>query len=40
MDRAIDLAKECPVFLGGAKLSLYETFDVMATAGGEAGQQH
>lgn len=40
MDKAIDIAKECPVFLGGAKLSLYETFDVMAMAGGEAGHQH
>ncbi len=30
VDRAIAIAKECPVFLGGAKLSLYETFDVMA----------
>jgi len=36
MDKATDIAKGCPVFLGGAKLSLYETFDVTAMAGGEA----
>jgi hypothetical protein len=33
LDKAIEIAKGCPVFLGGAKLSLYETFDVMAMAG-------
>jgi hypothetical protein len=33
MDKAIEIAKGCPVFLGGAKISLYETFDVMSMAG-------
>lgn len=32
-DSAIDIAKECPVFLGGAKISVYEVFDVMAAMG-------
>lgn len=35
LDEAVRIAKECPVFLGGAKLALYETFDVMAAAGAE-----
>jgi len=30
---AVDIARDCPVFLGGAKISVYETFDVMAMAG-------
>lgn len=33
LDQAIAIAKECPVFVGGAKLSLYETLDVMAMQG-------
>jgi hypothetical protein len=40
MDKAVEIAKECPVFLGGAKLSLYETVDVMAMAGSDGGHQH
>jgi hypothetical protein len=40
MDKAIAITKECPVLLGGAKVSLYETFDVMAMAGADAGHQH
>ena len=40
LDRAVAIAKECPVFLGGAKLSLYEVFDVMAMAGAGDGHQH
>ena len=40
MDRAVEIARDCPVFLGGAKLSLYETIDVMAMAGAEGGHQH
>ena len=32
LDNAIEIAKGCPVFLGGAKISLYETFDAMAMA--------
>ena len=40
MERAIEIAKECPVFLGGAKLSLYETFDVTAMAGARESHQH
>ena len=39
MDQAIEIAKGCPVFLGGAKISLYETFDVMAMAGSQTGSQ-
>ena len=34
---AIDIAKGCPVFLGGAKISLYETIDVMAMAAAQTG---
>jgi hypothetical protein len=37
MDEAIEIAKGCPVFLGGAKISLYETLDVMAMAGAQGG---
>jgi hypothetical protein len=40
LDKAIEIAKSCPVFLGGGKLSLYETFDVMAMAGAQGGHQH
>lgn len=29
MDAAVKLAKDCPVFQGGAKISVYETFEVM-----------
>jgi hypothetical protein len=29
LDAAVDLAKGCPVFLGGASVSVYETFEVM-----------
>src|SRR5690348_5700311 len=37
LDSAVAIAKECPVLLGGATISVYETFDVMAMAGGAAG---
>ena len=40
LDKAIAIAKECPVFLGGAKVSLYETFDAMAAAGAQSGDGH
>ena len=29
LDAAVDLAKGCPVLMGGAEVSVYETFDVM-----------
>lgn len=32
IDKAVEIAKTCPVFIGGAKISLYETFDAMAMA--------
>ena len=35
MDQAVEIAKGCPVFMGGAKISVYETFDVMAMAGAQ-----
>lgn len=35
-DEAVEMAKSCPVLLGGAKVAVYETFDVMAMA--QAGQ--
>src|SRR5262245_22755033 len=38
VNQAIEIAKGCPVFLGGAKISLYETFDAMAMAEQGMGQ--
>ncbi|MGH2649588.1 MAG: hypothetical protein ACRDHS_08860 [Actinomycetota bacterium] len=29
LDAAVKLAEDCPVFQGGAKISVYETFEVM-----------
>lgn len=29
MDRAVEMAKDCPVTLGGASISVFETFAVM-----------
>jgi hypothetical protein len=29
LDEAVEMAKGCPVFLGGAKLAVIETFNVM-----------
>jgi hypothetical protein len=29
LDAAVEMAKSCPVFLGGAKMTVYETFPVM-----------
>lgn len=29
LDDAVKMAKDCPVLLGGAKISVYETFEVM-----------
>lgn len=29
LDDAVKLAKDCPVLQGGAKISVYETFEVM-----------
>lgn len=34
MDKAVEIAKGCPVLLGGAKLAVYETFDAMAAMAG------
>jgi hypothetical protein len=34
----VKIAKGCPVLLGGAKISVYETFDAMAAMG--AGSQN
>jgi hypothetical protein len=36
LDNAVEIAKGCPVLLGGAKLSVYETFDAMAAMSGGA----
>ena len=36
MAEAVDIARGCPVLLGGASISVYETFDAMSMAG--AGQ--
>lgn len=33
MDQALAIAKECPVLLGGARISVYEAIDVMAMTG-------
>lgn len=38
LDQAVSIAKECPVLLGGASISVYETFEVMAAA--PAGHEH
>ena len=38
LDHAVDIAKECPVRLGGAIITVYETFDVMAAV--SAGSQN
>ena len=40
LDQAITIAKECPVRLGGASITVYETFDVMAAVAGGNGHQH
>ena len=29
LDEAVTMAKDCPVLLGGANISVYETFEVM-----------
>jgi hypothetical protein len=29
IDEAVSMAKDCPVFQGGAKLTVFETFEVM-----------
>lgn len=34
LDRAVEIAKGCPVLLGGGRISVYETFDVMAAMSG------
>lgn len=38
LDEAVEIAKGCPVLLGGATISVHETFDVMSMAG--AGHDH
>jgi hypothetical protein len=35
LDKAVTIAKEFPVLLGGGSISVYETFDVMAAVGAE-----
>ena len=34
LDHAVEIAKGCPVLLGGAKVAVYETFDAMAAMAG------
>ena len=34
LDKAVEIAKGCPVLLGGAKLAVYETFDAMSAMSG------
>lgn len=41
LDEAVSIAKGCPVLLGGASITVYETFDAMSMAGaGGNGHQH
>jgi hypothetical protein len=43
LDDAVAMAKDCPVLMGGGKITVYETVDVMAmTSAGaqEQGHQH
>jgi hypothetical protein len=39
LDAALGMAKDCPVLMGGAKISVYEAFDVTAMAGAGAQAQ-
>jgi len=34
LDKAVEIAKGCPVLIGGAKVAVYETFDAMAAMAG------
>jgi hypothetical protein len=34
LDKAVEIAKGCPVTLGGATVAVYETFDAMAAMAG------
>jgi len=36
IDKALEIAKGCPVLLGGASVSVFETFDVMTMAPAKA----
>jgi hypothetical protein len=36
LDKATELAKGCPVLLGGATITVYETFDAMAAMGAKS----
>ncbi len=40
LDDAVRIAQECPVRLGGATITVYETFEVMSMAAGGAGHKH
>lgn len=41
LDEAVTIAKGCPVLLGGASITVHETFDAMSMAGaGGNGHQH
>ena len=34
LDKAVEIAKGCPVLIGGAEVAVYETFDAMAAMAG------
>src|SRR5712692_7494349 len=34
LDKAVEIAKGCPVLMGGAKVAVYETFEAMAAMAG------
>ena len=34
LDNAVEIAKGCPVLIGGARVAVYETFDAMAAMAG------
>jgi hypothetical protein len=34
IDQAVEIAKGCPVLIGGAKVAVFETFDAMAAMSG------
>jgi hypothetical protein len=40
LDDAVKIAKECPVLLGGASITVHETFDVMSMTGAGARHDH
>ena len=40
LDQAVEIARSCPVLLGGASISVYETFDAMGAMTGAGQHQH